>query len=127
MNERYGKFLAAAPDPWEARRRLVDHARVHGAGAAARMSGACGSAIYKLLKRAEAGTLRPSPRGRPPRLTPEDEALRGFHLRKWNGTPEKVKGIVEKVRYGDAGDLNGVRVLRTWVEVTPDTDIDFDD
>ena len=59
--------------------------------------------------------------------TPEDEALRGFHLREWNGTPEKVKGIVEEVRYGDAGDLNGVRVLRTWVEVTPDTDIDFDD
>ena len=73
MNKRYREFLDAAPDPWEARRGLIDYARVHGAEAAARMSGAGLCTVYRLVRQADTGTLRLRRPGRPS-LTPEDEA-----------------------------------------------------
>ena len=66
MNARYREYLDSFPDPWEARCSLIGYARVHGAAAAARMSGAALRSVYDLLKRADTGKLRMRRLGRPP-------------------------------------------------------------
>ncbi|MHC4249575.1 MAG: hypothetical protein ACYS9X_10655 [Planctomycetota bacterium] len=63
MNERYRKYLDAAPDPWEARYTLIGYARTHGVRAAVRMSGANRSTVYRLIQEADTGRLRRRPLG----------------------------------------------------------------
>ncbi len=73
MSERYREFVAAAPSPSEARRRIVEYARRHGTAAAVRMSGACRSTVKNLLNRKSFDTFGRHTGGSP-RLSPEDEA-----------------------------------------------------
>jgi len=55
MNERYRKFVNKIRDPAEARRRIVECARRHGTGSAARWSGAGVSTVRMLVRRADEG------------------------------------------------------------------------
>jgi hypothetical protein len=73
MNERYKEFLASAPSPAEARRRIVEYACEHGTTAAARMSGADQTTVARILQRGDALAPRRHSGGKP-RLAPEDEA-----------------------------------------------------
>ncbi len=73
MHQRYKDFLARADSLGEGRRMLVKYAREHGARAAARMSGANASTVWRLCAQKDVGVRRPHTGG-PPKLSPEDEA-----------------------------------------------------
>jgi transposase len=73
MNERYREFRRSAGGAWEARRRIVECARAHGAEAATAMSGACRNAVYRLLQVSGDGEPPRLRQGRPP-ISPEEEA-----------------------------------------------------
>jgi hypothetical protein len=56
----------------------------------------------------------------------DDDTLYGFRLKEWNGTPEKVAGIVDWVS-PESGPLEAIRVLGVTIVITQDTDIDWRD
>ena len=65
IGERYREFLDSFPTHEEARLRIVECARRHGTTAAARMSGAPGRTVRKIVSRAEAGEDLARGLGRP--------------------------------------------------------------
>ncbi len=54
----------------------------------------------------------------------DDRPLVGSRLRCWNGHPEKVKGTVREIIRNEDDEIVGLVVLRTFVELTPDTEWD---
>ena len=52
----------------------------------------------------------------------DDDTLQAFWLKAWDGTPEKVAGIVEWVS-PESGPLDAIGVLGITVVITADTDI----
>jgi hypothetical protein len=55
---------------------------------------------------------------------PESDVLYGLRLKCWEGTPEKVFGIVESVS-APSGPIEAITVLGVMVVITNDTDICF--
>ncbi len=72
ISERYRRFMAAAPSPEAARRRIVECARRHGTMAAARMSSASKNTVRRLVRWADAGRSLADKLARP-HLSARDE------------------------------------------------------
>jgi transposase len=105
MNKRYKEFVAAAPSPSEARRRIVEYARRHGTAAAARMSGAAPCTVYRLLKRKRLDSF-----DRPTRALLAEEEARIIDARLANPT-EGVRSLKKKTGLPH-GYVQITRVLR---------------
>jgi len=61
-----------------------------------------------------------------PRRADDPEPLDAGRVRDWKGRDDRVKGIVQQIRTVENEERYGVLVLNTWIEITPDTRIEFD-